>query len=342
MYCVILEQLLWRLFMSRNHYIRVLLSSSIGVSVLVAGCGKSDTSSAISQLTQQIQPNIQENELSQILTGLQEIKQSISELKGGGISTVPSDVSQSISQSPTSNSKVSSKLPSSNSKVTPKTAKSKVAKKAKPDNKKIGQEAMIKMLDIVTKSPFIDATVEKYEHQIDDPSNVSTNKLHLLSKSNGQTKIDVLFSSRGSTGVKLKYTSGQGDKIKVRPNGALSFLTTDLPKTDERVANINGYTLDQTDFFGMAKRLSKGYQAELIGRKKINGETINVIKVVSNSGTNAMDSKITHEHLGYEPNTYKIRMWEAYDGNSKKKPFYSLTLLSLDYPSNIEESKFKI
>lgn len=199
---------------------------------------------------------------------------------------------------------------------------------------------MQKLLDKVRNAPFIEASVEKIEKNL-KTGKVTSNKLKMFTKRPNVVKIEVSYSSSGASGAKVLYTSGEGSKVKIRPGGSLSFLTTELNKTDERVASNNGYMLDDNDFFGVVRRLSSGYEAELIGTTILNDKKINILKITT-AGTNSLDSRVTHEHIGYDPATYGIVLWEMYHEVGSKEPFFRLTLPSLSFPTSIPDSTFKL
>jgi hypothetical protein len=114
----------------------------------------------------------------------------------------------------------------------------------------------------------------------------------------------------------------------------------DLAKTDDRVVSNNGYTADFIDLFGVSSRMST-YKAELIGTTQLNGTTINILKV-STTGSNALDDRIAYEYLGYEPDTYSIRLWEMYDKQGGKDPYYRMTLSDMNYPDSLPDSTFNL
>ena len=197
-----------------------------------------------------------------------------------------------------------------------------------------------KMLQMLGSKSFVQANVEKTEKSFKD-AHVSQVKLVMYTKSPSLVKIDVISSSSGAAGAKVIYNSGDKNKAKVRPGGSLSFVTTELPKTDDRLLSTNGYTFDDIDIFGVVKRWSSGYTAELIGKSKLaDGTSIYILKVKA-SGTNALDDRIDYEYIGYEPDTYKMRMWEIYTPGVKD-PFFRLNLTKIDYPASIPDSTFKL
>ena len=194
-------------------------------------------------------------------------------------------------------------------------------------------------MNTIASAQFVSLTASKIEKNLDS-GKISTNRIKLWSKAPNTVKIDILESTSGSAGVKAMYTSGQGDKIKVRPSGALGFMTVDLDKTDDRVASNNGYLSDDIDLFGVHSRLSKGYHAELVGTTQVEGVKVNILKLTT-TGTNTMDPRIEYEYLGYEPDTYKVRLWELY-AQGDKQPYYRMTIHEFEYPASIPDSTFKL
>ncbi len=280
--------------------------------------------------------------LPKILLGLEEIKQDIKSLGSSGAvtssrstsSTSKPTSSRSTSKTPTSTSRSSSSTPSKTT-STPSRASS-PAPAPKPQQPS-GTAELKSILAALNSTPALEAEIEKAEGKIGDPSYpINTVKLKMFTQKPGTVKIDIIFSSKDkSSGTKILYEAGS-PKAKVRPGGALSFMTADLEKTDDRLTSTNGFPLDDLDFFGAIKRLSNGYEAELIGKTTMNGKTLHIIKIKT-TGTNTMDSRIDYELMGYEPDTYKIRLWELYAG--EKEPFLRLTMPKLEFLSSHSDSK---
>ncbi|MBF2053475.1 MAG: hypothetical protein IGS03_08430 [Candidatus Sericytochromatia bacterium] len=202
-----------------------------------------------------------------------------------------------------------------------------------------GQAELDALMNTISSTQFVALTAAKVEKNLDS-GKITSNKVKMWSKAPNTVKIDILESTSGSAGVKALYTSGQGSKIKVRPSGALGFVTVDLDKTDDRVASNNGYLSDEIDLFGVHKRLSKGYQAELVGTTQVEGVRVNILKITT-TGTNTLDSRIDYEYLGYEPDSYKIRLWEIY-AQGEQQPYYRMTMSEIDYPASLPDSTFKL
>lgn len=214
------------------------------------------------------------------------------------------------------------------------------AKPAAPSAADKGQAELMKVLSTFTSAGAVQCTIEKVEKHLQNGSTV-TNKLKLWTRQPNTVKIEVLQSSKSPAGTKILYTSGVGTKVKVRPSGALSFVTTDLDKTDERLISVNKIALDDTDFFGATKRLSSGYKATLLGTATVAGTKVNILKVVP-TGTHSLNAQIAYEYIGYDPQTYAIRMMEMYDKSGGKEPFFRIVLPSIEYLDSLPETTFKL
>lgn len=331
---------------------RILTASMLSASVLLPGCGsKEDPTDLSSALQTSSTPDAATlkllDTLPKIMEGLEEIKTKIDALE---LRAADDDLPVPTPTKPTTGTTSGTATKPSTStttKPTTGTTSGTTTTTPKPTTttpklsaKERGAQELKKLLDKVKGAPFIQAEVEKIEKNL-KTGKVTTNKLTMYTKQPNTVKIDVSFSSSGASGAKVLYTSGVGSKIKIRPGGNLSFLTTDLDKKDERVVSNNGYPLDDTDFFGVVRRMSSGYVAELIGATTLNGKKIQILKLTT-SGTNTMDSRVTHEHIGYDPQTYGIVLWEMYHEAGTKEPFFRLTLPSLEFPASIDDSKFKV
>jgi hypothetical protein len=214
------------------------------------------------------------------------------------------------------------------------------AKPAAPSASEKGQAELMKVLSTFTSAGAVQCTIEKVEKHLQNGSTV-TNKLKLSTRQPNTVKIEVLQSSKSPPGTKILYTSGVGAKVKVRPQGALSFVVTDLDKNDERLISVNKFPLDDTDFFGATKRLSSGYKATLLGTATVAGNKVNILKVVP-EGTHSLNAQIAYEHIAYDPQTYAIRMMEMYDKSGGKEPFFRIVLPSIEYLDSLPESTFKL
>ncbi len=328
---------------------RILTASMLSASVLLPGCGSKEdptdlspslqTSSTIDATTQKLLDT-----LPKIMEGLEDIKTKIDALELRSVDDdlpVPTTPTRPSTTTSTKPSTSTTTKPSTTTTTTkPSTTKPATTTPPKLTAKERGAQELKKLLEKVKTAPFIQASVEKIEKNL-KTGKVTTNKLTMYTKQPNMVKIEVSFSSSGASGAKVLYNSGVGSKIKIRPGGNLSFVTTELDKKDERVVSNNGYPLDDTDFFGVVRRMSSGYDAELIGATTLNGKKIQILKLTT-SGTNTMDSRVTHEHIGYDPQTFGIVLWEMYNEAGSKEPFFRLTLPTLEFPASIEESRFKV
>lgn len=321
--------------------------------LLLGACGKandlpSDVSASLSSnLTSSVKTSASDDELKaalpKILKGLADIKTEIKGLQvttlapasGGatkpGTSTKPSSPSTTGSTKPSAPSTGSGTKPASS----PSSAPAAPTTPAAP----AGDDELHKVMKTMADAPLAQANIEKSEKSFAD-GHVSTGKLMMYTKQPNLVKIDVIQSSAGGNGTKVLYTSGEGDKIKVRPGGALSFVTTELGKHEDAADSTNRYTLDQLDLFGIVKRLNTGYSAELVGKTQLNGTAINVLKV-STKGTNSLDTRITYEYIGYDPVSYKLALWECYSAASKD-PFMRIVISKLEFPASLPDSAFKL
>jgi hypothetical protein len=317
----------------------VIMSAMVAGSLLLSACGRnddlpSDMSSALDTLsTSSTASNMSQSEIAaalpKIMEGLEEIKDKLDNIKLAPTTATKPSTTTKPTTKPTPKPTASTKP---NTKPTPKPT----ASESEDDQ---GQADFEEMLSTLSAAPFTEANVEKVERNL-KTGKVTTNKIKMVAKAPATVLINVLSSSSGATGTRVTYTSGSGSTVKVRPSGALSFVTTDLPKTDDRIISNNGYKLDDNDLFGVVKRFKSGYNAELVGTTTLSGTKINVLKVTPKNGTNVLDSRITHEHIGYEPGTFKIRLWEMYAADSKD-PFFRMSI-ALNLPSSLPDSAFKL
>jgi len=202
-----------------------------------------------------------------------------------------------------------------------------------------GQAELAKILQTISSASFVQANVEKTEKNR-TTGKAGVVKINMFTKKPNVVKLEVVESSSGAAGAKVLYNSNEGNKAKVRPGGAMSFITTELPKTDDRLASGNGYTFDDIDLFSVHRRLSQGYEAELVGKTQVAGKSINILKVTT-SAAHSMGDFVDYEYFGYEPDTYKIKLWEIYEKGSQQ-PFYRMVLTSLEFPANLPDSIFKL
>ncbi|PKL76753.1 MAG: hypothetical protein CVV27_08685 [Candidatus Melainabacteria bacterium HGW-Melainabacteria-1] len=271
--------------------------------------------------------------IPKILQGIEDIKQEIKALEIRGTATGPTTTSKPGTKPSTSKPGTSTKPSTSTSKPTAKP----VAEPAdEPSAKDKGAIELKAIMNKIRTAPLVALTAEKHEKNL-DTGKVTFNKIKMWSKQPNVVKIEIIKSSTGSDGVQALYTSGVGNTIKIKK----LFIKLDLPKTDDRVVSNNGYTADVIDLFGVSSRMSNGYEAELVGTTQLSGKTINILKVTT-SGTNTLDDRISHEYLGYDPETYAIRLWECYDKSGGKDPYYRMTLTEMAYPASLPNSTFNL
>lgn len=276
-----------------------------------------------------------------ILKGIEDIKQEIQALQitpdTGDTPSTSTGSSTGSSKPTTSTSKPTTTPPkptTSTGSSKPSTGSS--ASSAAADAAAKGQAELKAVMDKILTSPYVTLTAEKNEKNL-TTGKISYNKIKMSSRLPNVVRIDILKSSSGSDGVSALYTSGVGSTIQIKK----LFIKLDLAKTDSRVVSNNAYTGDNIDLFGVSKRMSSGYDAELIGTTSLNGTKINVLKV-STKGSNTLDDRISYEYLGYEPDTHAIRLWECYDKSGSKDPFFRMSLLEISFPSTMPDSTFKL
>ncbi|MBT9544166.1 MAG: hypothetical protein IV090_02120 [Candidatus Sericytochromatia bacterium] len=317
-------------------------------SLILSACGTGSEELPSAPLTQSAALTPANNaQTEQILASLPKIMAGIDDIKARIVALEVQPVAATTQPSaPTvtpaaSGTKPTTTPPRTPSKPTTSTAPAKApAKPAAPSAAEKGQAELMKVLSTFTSAGAVQCTIEKIEKHLQNGSTV-TNKLKLSTRQPNTVKIEVLQSSKSPPGTKILYTSGVGNKVKVRPQGALSFVVTDLDKTDERLISVNKFPLDDTDFFGATKRLSSGYKATLLGTATVAGSKVNILKVVPN-GTHSLNAQIAYEHIGYDPQTYAIRMMEMYDKSGGKEPFFRIVLPSIEYLDSLPESTFKL
>lgn len=326
--------------MKNVHVFHFLSATLLSATLFLPACGSKDDPV---DLSSSLKPNTTQAELlaaiPKIMAGLEEISAKLDALEmRAADDNLPVPAPTTRPSSGTSNQ---TSQPTATTTPQPATTPRPTATATpKLSAKERGQQEMQKLLDKVRSAPFIEASIEKIEKNL-KTGKITSNKLKMYTKQPNLVKIEVSYSSSGASGAKVLYTSGEGNKVKIRPGGSLSFLTTELDKTDERVTSNNGYKLDDNDFFGVVRRFSNGYQAELIGATTLNGKKIHILKITT-TGTNSLDPRITHEHIGYDPTTYGIVLWEMYNDVGSKEPFFRLTLPSLSFPASIPDSTFKV
>lgn len=278
--------------------------------------------------------------IPKILAGIEDLRNEIRALdisssEGSVSSSSTSGRTSSTSGSKTSTSSKTSTTSGSKTSTSTKTSTSAPATaEPKETNADKGKAALAGIISKYSKANYVQLTAEKVEKNLDTGA-VSTNLINMSSKAPNLVRIDIIESTTGSAGVSAMYTSGQGDKVKIKK----LFIKLDLDKTDERVTSANGYLADKIDMVGLIGRLSSGYEAELVGTTTVAGKKINILKVTT-SGTNALDARITHEYLGYEPDNFSVRLWELYNG--EKDPYFRMTLKKMEFPASISDKTFSL
>lgn len=275
--------------------------------------------------------------IPKILAGIEDLRKEIRALD---ISSAPADSdddtpvkTSSGSSSTTSGTKTSTSTKTPTTSTGTKTSTSTPTTTApKETNADKGKAALAGIINKYSKATYVQLTAEKIEKNL-DTGKVSTNLINMSSKAPNVVRIDIIESTTGSAGVSAMYTSGQGDKVKIKK----LFIKLDLDKTDERVVSANGYLADKIDMVGLISRLSSGYDAELVGTTTIEGKKVNILKVTT-QGTNSLDARIKHEYLGYEPDNFSVRLWELYNG--EKDPYFRMVLKKMDFPASIPDKTF--
>lgn len=203
-----------------------------------------------------------------------------------------------------------------------------------------GQAIMAQLLQKLKAAKAYEVSVDKYERNLDG-GEVVENGVNLWARAPGEVKIEVTYHTReNSKGAKLHFNSGDA-KLKIRPGGALSLITTTLDMDDDRVTSPNDYSPDQTDLFGLVKRLDNpSYKAVLSGKTKIGGNDVYILDLTT-SGTNTLDSRISHEHFGFEPGTMKIRLWEAF-AQGEEEPYIRMTINKFEFRDSLPDDIFKV
>jgi hypothetical protein len=327
-----INQKFLEVIMLRKRQISYLIITSLLTSISLTGCGEdAPTVNTVSP------GQVSQTELTKIIDRLDVISTKIDKLeKANTGSGTPTTTTTNPPVKPDdSKTTTSGSTPASSNTTTP------PAKTTTDTDPKVkGRKILDMVINNIKNAEGIEADVSKYEKSLTDGHTVSLT-LKLYSNKAAQVRIDVIKSTSGDDGVKILYTSGVGDKVKVRPAGVLSLVTTDLSKKDDRITSANSYTADDTDFYGMARRFSQPvYEAELIGTSKINNEPVYVLNVTC-KGTNTLDTRIKYEHISFEPKTFKIRSWEAYT-STDKDAFYKFDLMAIKFLTTVPESNLKI
>ncbi len=298
-------------------------------SALGSGIGSSTTDSEIAAA------------IPKILKGIEDLRQEIRSLDirsaddDDAVSTSSSGGTRATTSTKTPTRSTSTKTPSRASSGSTKAPTPKpTAAAPKETNADKGKAALAGIINKYSKAQYVQLTAEKVEKNL-ETGVVSSNVINMSSKAPNMVRIDIIESTTGSSGVSAVYTSGVGDKIKIKK----LFIKLDLDKTDERVTSANGYLADKIDMVGLIGRLSGDYSAELVGTTTVAGKKVNILKVET-SGTNTLDDRVTYEYLGYEPDTFSVRLWELYNG--EKDPYFRMVLKKMDFPASISDKTFSL
>lgn len=199
-----------------------------------------------------------------------------------------------------------------------------------------------KVLTHLADAPGYDAVVLKEERALSGGNYVYNNKLRIIGKKGGRVKLDVMQHYKpANVGVKLGWQLGSGT-VTVRPAGALSFLTKDFPATDKQIISPNGIRPDFCELYNIADRLRGAtYSFELIGKTSVGGSEVYMLKA-SSSATNAMDSNIQYEYIGFDPSSFEIKLWECYGGPDLSTPVHRVTLESFKIRDDITDAELKV
>jgi hypothetical protein len=275
-------------------------------------------------------------DIQAILTTITEIKGRIDNLQGSVTAT--ESTSSSIASASTEDSALPEDIASSPQTETTTATVAKPNVKTSTPTPAPKLNILKEISDRILNAPALDVIAYQSERGLTSGKKTE-NHLHLY-KMGTQIKIEVMASSPRNAGTKLLYTVGS-KRVKVRPGGALSFITTELDQKDDQIASVNNYALYETDFIGMAKRLAEPiYSAQLIGKTTVEGKETYVAKITA-SAPNTLDSRIQYEHMAYDPKTYEIRYWEAFDGSSQE-PYLRYLLKSFEIKQDIPANIFKL
>lgn len=199
-----------------------------------------------------------------------------------------------------------------------------------------------KVLAQLSDAPGYDAIVLKQERPKAGGDYIYNNKLRILGKKGGRVKLDVQQHYKpANVGVKLGWQLNTGT-VTVRPAGALSFLTKDFPATDKQIISPNGFRPDYSELYNIADRMKGAtYSFELIGKTTVNGAEVYMLKATS-SAPNTIDPDIQFEYLGFDPNTYEIKLWEFYGGADLSTPIHRVTLETFKIRDDISDAELKV
>jgi hypothetical protein len=308
------------------------LLTALMISLPMIGCGEDPVVTTPQTQTGQISST----ELTKIFDRLDTISSKLDKLE-----TLKSTPTTDTAKTTTSSAKPTTPTtPASTTPTTPASATPATPAKTTEDPKVKGRKILDQIVNTIKSANGLESEVNKFEKSLKDGHTIN-HTMKLYTNKAGMVRIDVLYASNGTSGVKVLYNSGVGDKIKVRPTGVLSLVTTEIDKHDDRITSANGYTADDTDFYGMARRFSlPSYEAELIGSSKINNESFYVLNLTCKTD-NSLDKRIKYEHITFDPKTFSIKTWEAYTADDPK-PYFTYNLKSFIILSTVPESNLKI
>jgi len=203
-----------------------------------------------------------------------------------------------------------------------------------------GRSVLNQVLQSITGSAGFNATVQKYEKSVQS-GEVSEAKIQITGKSPNRMRIEIVQHAT-KKGLKVAYTLGDSS-INIRPNGMLSLVSVSKPMNDPLVLSPNGMKPDQIDFYALAKRMaSPAYSAELVGKTSMAGKSIHILKV--SSASNSLNPIISHEYIGFSPDTHQLMLWEAYSNTyqSGKTPFLRMSVERFSPLSTVSEEQLKV
>ncbi len=209
------------------------------------------------------------------------------------------------------------------------------------DPKVKGRKILDKIMSNINQAKAFEVEVVKNEKNL-ATGELVTNGIKLWARQPDQVKLELTYHSKNANtiGTKITYNSNS-TKVKVRPSGVLSLVSAELDMTDDRITSGNKYTPAATDIFGLAKRLTQpSYDAELVGKTTVDGKEVYVLKIYTKE-TNALDSRIKYEKIGFEPSTFKVKLWEAYDG-SGDEPYVRMVMKTFSFLDSMSDDKMKL
>lgn len=325
---------------------RFLGLSAVTLTLLV-GCGKQNIMSAPLYPQQGYAQQYQgasSAEYQEIMTTLKQMQADINSLKQGQYA--PANTSSATTAAPaapqTSSDQSFAAAPTTAPAAAPvpapaaAPAASTPAPQAAPD----GRSVLNQVLQSITGPTGFDATVQKYEVGVQN-GEVSEAKIRITGKSPHRVRIEIVQHAT-KTGLKVAYTGGDSS-INIRPNGVLSLVSVSKPMNDPLVLSPNDMKPDDVDFYALAKRMaSSSYQAELVGKTSMGGKTVHILKVTAAS--NSLNPMISHEYLGFAPDTHQLLLWEAYSSSYKggKSPFLRMSVENFSPLSSVSEEQLKV